>query len=330
MDAGFQIRNASGWICTLGFNALHNGQSVFVTASHCSQSAYSNPDNSNEFQPTTGSQNDLLGHEFDDRPFYNCDGSGSPCRWSDAAGFVYDGGVASEVGFIARTTSVGQGQRGSLVIDGGNPRFKITTKAQAEYVGWNVYKVGRTSGWTKGPITQTCVNIDPFRCQTVALLWSEGGDSGSPIFNISRRRVPPDPDWVILYGVLWGGPPGDYTTTWYSPISGVDTDLGTYYVCDGSGFGCVPSPLTTVTINGPSSVQENDFCTWFASVSDGTPPYSYSWRKGAAPVGSGSELNMETGTNGFTLTLDVTDSGGRFGSDVIAVTVTPSGPPCFF
>lgn len=90
------------------------------------------------------------------------------------------------------------------------------------------------------------------------------------------------------------------------------------------------APLTTVAIFGPSNVRENDFCTWFADVSDGTAPYSYSWVKGSAPVGSGAELNMETGTNGFTLKLTITDSGGRKGSDTRSVTVTPSGPMCFF
>lgn len=202
VDGGYQIENESGAVCTMGFNAVRSGENVFVTASHCSRLWYSNPDNSLESQPTDNSSSYAIGREVADLP---CAGP-SFCRWSDAAVFEYNGGVEFQRGYIARTVNTAYGQDGSVTVNASEPRLKITgTNPYGPYVGWRVDKVGRTSGWTRGTLLQSCVDLQSpagpdFGCQMVADLWSRPGDSGSPIFKITRRGIPYDN--VVLFGVL--------------------------------------------------------------------------------------------------------------------------------
>lgn len=197
VDGGYQLHvdtQEFGLVfCTLGVNAMHDGQRVFVSASHCSVNDFSSPDFGPVYQPTiqVGKQ---LGHEVDDRDLYDCDPSfGGNCRWSDAAAFAYEAGVDHELGFISRTEASAEDQAGTLEVDANNPRFEIVGRTSYEYVEWPVEKVGRTSGWTTGTITQACVQLAGdggriLRCQAVADLWSQPGDSGSPTFSPGRRR----------------------------------------------------------------------------------------------------------------------------------------------
>ena len=40
-----------------------------------------------------------------------------------------------------------------------------------------------------------------------------------------------------------------------------------------------------VTINGPDAVEPGSECMWWASISNGTPPYSFEWTKNGQTVG---------------------------------------------
>ncbi|MEE9134121.1 MAG: hypothetical protein V3U13_11225, partial [Gemmatimonadota bacterium] len=236
--AGFQIQNDRGGTCTLGLNARVNGQRVFVTASHCSGDPFSNPDNRPIYQPTVSGANEI-GHEIMDWPGFRCFWA-FRCRYSDAAIFEYNGSVSDDFEKIARTESWAEGGRGSIVLSSSQPTFTIVEKVAdgTIHVGERVHKVGRTSGWTTGLITETCVSRIGgaiFLCQYVAELWSEGGDSGAPVFQHYWKGSA-----AHAHGILWGGPPGDWTETWYSPLSGVETDLGVQVdICYGNPFnGC--------------------------------------------------------------------------------------------
>lgn len=86
----------------------------------------------------------------------------------------------------------------------------------------------------------------------------------------------------------------------------------------------------TVTISGPSSVQQNQTCTWSAQPSGGLTPYTnYAWTKNWAPVGTNSSvLNLPSGTSSFTLRVTVTDTFGTQALGSKSVTVSGSAPPC--
>ena len=125
------------------------------------------------------------------------------------------------LGEIAKTT---EANNGSLDIGG---RFNIIID-EAAGSGQIANKVGRTTGWTQGPITRTCVDTGVsgtnivLLCQnfvenTVQLV--AGGDSGSPVFRIVSG------DNVALLGNLWGGNSSG-TLFVYSPIANIKSELG--------------------------------------------------------------------------------------------------------
>lgn len=219
---GVQIVSSTGNICTLGFSAIMDGTPVFVTNSHCSGTR-NQLDSSPQRQPTNSAGNEI-GYELRDKGAGYCPALAPVnCRKSDSSIYGYSAGVPYSLGQIARTLSYGANQRGSLEINPLNPYFQITSKNTSGIpVGTWVDKVGRTSGWTRGQVQKSCVFLKDgiyFECQYVTSTWSEGGDSGSPMFVVGSTGV-------ALHGLLWGGPAGDWTTTWYSPVGGVEKDFG--------------------------------------------------------------------------------------------------------
>jgi hypothetical protein len=211
--------------CTVGFNAIFNNLRGFITNSHCTGSLDGGVQGKMFHQPTDPfnpfADQNILGFEHFDPEMWSggiCP-SGRICRRSDAAFIWY----ASRFGFpqnfsienpnlygsgIARTTS----WTGSLTIDDANPKFDIVSEGFPLY-GEFVDKVGRTTGWTFGRITETCVHSNvkdtdnTMLCQYRVLrdvgdnLISDHGDSGSPVF----RWLDFDSSDVELYGILWGG-----------------------------------------------------------------------------------------------------------------------------
>jgi hypothetical protein len=149
-------------------------------------------------------------------------GNGCPaqrrCRRSDAARARYANGTTSVLGSIHRTTGP---NNGSLTISG---NFTITAEGNP-VVGQTANKVGRTTGWTRGAITNTCVNVNVSGtnitqlCQTIVSAGVGGGDSGSPVF-----RQPNSGNNVTLLGILWGG--SGSSTYVFSPISNIESELG--------------------------------------------------------------------------------------------------------
>ena len=200
--------NFPGFLCTLGFNATRNGQRSFITNSHCT-----NVQGGNEatpyWQPTQGVAPTRIATEVAD-PAYTTGGgcpSGRRCRRSDAARARYASGTTSTLGRIARTSGA---NNGSLTITG---NFTITAEGGAS-VGQQVHKIGRTTGWTRGSVSGTCVNTNVVGtnitqlCQTLVSAGVGPGDSGSPVF----RRQGTGSN-VTLLGILWGGSPAEQTST---------------------------------------------------------------------------------------------------------------------
>jgi hypothetical protein len=234
MGGGYAIQNESTYGgCTLGYNTVWNGQPAFVTASHCSVTQFG-LDNSVQHQPVVGPGH-RIGREVADPGIRRCldytYNTYYNCRYSDAAVFAYDAGIPVGQGYIARPIEFVEDRRGSLTIDPNYPWLYIFQKNATWNVplGQGIFKVGQTSGGTFGRVTRTCVNYlgsTRLFCQNVADLWSEPGDSGSPIHYYSSTVA-----GEVLHGLLWGGPSTDFNTTWYSPLSGLEKDLGVHKVC---------------------------------------------------------------------------------------------------
>ena len=85
--------------------------------------------------------------------------------------------------------------------------------------------MGRTTGWSQGKITNTCVTTNvsgsniTLICQNFVKASVQAGDSGSPVFLGSGGGS------VTLAGVLWGGNSSG-TSFVFSPISGIEKELG--------------------------------------------------------------------------------------------------------
>jgi hypothetical protein len=224
---GIQIA-FSGGLCTQGFNARRSsGQSIFVTNSHCTNT-YFGYDGGTIYQHLVSSSN-VVGAEVSDRGLYACYGSGTSCRRADAAYVSHNGSRTVAQGGIART-SWATGGPGGLTITG---EFDIVARYTGSLpVGTYLDKTGRTSGSTYGQVTSSCVTIGNLRCQDISKVWSEGGDSGSPVY------VWIGGSQVQLHGVMWGGPGSDYTTTYSSRLGGIEYDLGALNSLCRPGYGC--------------------------------------------------------------------------------------------
>jgi hypothetical protein len=245
LQGGLQINflNVGGVVgvsllCTLGFNAISDGVSSFITNSHCSNVEGGSETPTDYYQPLQDTDGDrladpenLIGTEAHDPHWslsLDCPLPGFQCRWSDASRAAYIPSAAAEaqLGRIARTvrpsTSLDDVE---LTIDG---FFNIRREQPRGVVGEIANKVGRTTGWTFGRTTETCVDVLALGtthirlCQEIVSAVVDGGDSGSPVF---RRRG--DGSNVILLGVLWGGSVDDTNPEFvYSPMFGIERELG--------------------------------------------------------------------------------------------------------
>jgi len=221
--AGVQI-NFPGFLCSVGFNATSNGQQSFITASHCT-TKQGGVENTPYYQPLQSVNGTVIAREVAD-PVYTrgagCPG-GKMCRYSDASRAAYVNGANQALGLIAMTSGA---NNGSLDIVGS---FRIsaddctTTLGGCLPVGTIVNKVGRTTGWTSGSITNTCVNtgVQGTRivqlCKTFVSAGVGAGDSGSDVFAGTSS--------VTLAGVLWGGSSSGNQFV-FSPFANVVRELG--------------------------------------------------------------------------------------------------------
>jgi hypothetical protein len=215
---GLQI-NFPGFLCTHGFNATRSGQRSFITNSHCTNTQ-GGSEGTPYWQPSQTVAPAQIATEVAD-PAYTTGGgcpSGRRCRRSDASRARYASGTTSTLGRIARTSGA---NNGSITITG---NFNITAEGAAS-VGQTVHKIGRTTGWTRGSVSGTCVNVNVFMsnitqlCQTFVSAGVGGGDSGSPVF---RRQG--STSNVTLVGILWGGSGSSLYV--FSPISNIEMELG--------------------------------------------------------------------------------------------------------
>jgi hypothetical protein len=214
---GVQI-NFPGFLCTLGFNVVAGGVNSFITNSHCT-AEQGGVQNTPYYQPLQSSNPTVIATEVADPAYQRGVGPGCPknklCRFSDASRARYSAGYTNFQGRrIARTDALG-----SLNY---TQYWSITGKG-SPVVGQTLNKVGRTTGWTQGQVTNTCVNtgVSGTRivqlCQFFVSAGVGAGDSGSPVFQIVSSSN------VTLMGILWGSGGGLFVG---SPINQIEQELG--------------------------------------------------------------------------------------------------------
>lgn len=221
--AGLQI-HFSRYLCSIGFNADAGTQRSFVTASHCT-ATQGGTEGTLYYQPTSSTDPTPIATEVSD-PVYVKGGPGCPrgkkCRYSDASRAAYSSTASSTRGSIAKTTGV---NTNSLTIAGA---FTVTSQDNSTTnfaTNTMMNKVGRTTGWTQGPVSRSCVNTSVsgstvyLFCQTFVTAGVAGGDSGSGVFRITSG------DNVQLVGILWGGA-SDNSFFVFSPLAQVVQELG--------------------------------------------------------------------------------------------------------
>jgi len=256
---GYQINflNAGGVVgvsllCTLGFNAISEAPPFapnrsYVTNSHCTgtsgDTALIPMDHYQPLQDSDGDRmvnvENFIGSEVDDPSTtiaLDCVGllddaprAPGPCRWSDAARGEYADGVPFQLGRIARPAAFHPVQ-GTLEVDPKRPTFEIVKEQPFAVLGETVNKVGRTTGWTGGKVTGTCIDFitdDHFirRCNATVAAGSAGGDSGSPVFASTSRKGNATGK-VVLVGILWGGSIEGEPEFVYSPMFNIERELG--------------------------------------------------------------------------------------------------------
>jgi hypothetical protein len=225
--AGIQLHFGQ-FVCSLGFNADDGTQRSLVTASHCTNKQ-GGVEGTRYFQPLSSVDGTVIATEVEDPDYFrNRNGcpKGKRCRFSDAARALYNSSVASLRGEIAATTGV---NNGSLTVTGSSLNVTSQNNTSTTWAnGTAIDKIGRTTGWTRGNVTASCVNTGVSGTNIVQLCQTfvtgsgtivQGGDSGSGTFRVTSGSN------VELVGILWGGN-GSGTQFVYSPLKQVRDELG--------------------------------------------------------------------------------------------------------
>lgn len=237
--AGYQIAYAASSTtfveCSLGFTARSGATTGFVTASHCTKAPWA-VDGTPFNQPTVIPVN-YIGAEAVDPPGFTCPPTyqGSMCRWSDSVFVPYAPGVPSGFALIGRTTGISSSWlTPNVTINNSKPTFGLVgPPSQPFLTGLALNKVGMRSGWSQGTISNTCVdfawtplNNAQLLCQYVVHCSTNAcaveGDSGSPVFRVTNSVR----GYSELYGILWARFFGSHVWLIFSPITGIQADLG--------------------------------------------------------------------------------------------------------
>jgi hypothetical protein len=203
----------------------------FITNSHCTNVEGGTETPTDYYQNLiSGGPANFIGTEVDDPAWTSQLNTTCPpplaCRYSDAARVEYAAGVPATLGRIERTDHVVTTLAETIHTIAGS--FTIAAKRLDPIQGEKVNKVGRTTGWTQGTTTGTCVYVlalgtNHIRlCQVTVAGLSDHGDSGSPVFFRRGNNTR-----VTLLGILWGGSTDASNPEFvYSPMSGIERELG--------------------------------------------------------------------------------------------------------
>lgn len=240
LEVEFKNRDDLNSTCTMGMTVKRNDVTGFLTNAHCSASGIlPRPE---EFKDTEYSiEGTVIAKESINRPVRLINDPRSPeslARFPElenrppnndcsTADVLFAERISGKfiVGQIAKPE--GEVNSGNLEISG---KFKVKGIKTSLSVGDEVHKVGRTTGWTSGKITRTCVTItsrsvgtSKYICQHFADYNQDGGDSGSAVFVRQRDENGAATDNIDIVGISHSS---SDTESAFSPIQGVIDDLG--------------------------------------------------------------------------------------------------------
>jgi hypothetical protein len=248
--------------------------------------------------------------------------AGNQCRFSDAAVFKYTDTSNANHGHVA-LPALGQTTYTDLV---------TVTDVYGPEVGRSVQKVGPVTGRTSGTVTNACASESvpgtPFYiiCQGVATYGSSLNDSGSPVFEAFGDGTA----WAV--GIHHGSS-GRFSRM-YAALDEMYTDsaalgylIPTTTVPDPPP---PPPPPPIATIIGPTQVLENATCTWSATISGGTGPFSYYWTFEGAEIGTQSAQSSVTTSlpQSGALRLQVWDAYGSWDDHTRFVQISEFAASC--
>jgi hypothetical protein len=246
--AGVQIQNRDKLQCTIGLPTYSLDRSIygFLNSSHCSPSSpvaraalHTTSQDTRFFQPGgnfLGFDGVAMGKT--DPPLFDSNGDaecpvGRRCRYSDVTFAEYNQATLGIIGRVARPNSICtvRGTPCAVDVDRATDDIRLTGGVSGLVAGDIVDKVGRTSGWTRGRIFATDVNVRVFDIdgndtgitllgQTFVSATARLGDSGSPVFLFHQAS-----GTGLFAGILWDGfrDPDQFV---FSPIAGIERDLG--------------------------------------------------------------------------------------------------------
>jgi hypothetical protein len=227
-------------LCTIGFNAIDGADTSFITNSHCSNIQGGTQTPTDYYQAVRGGvladPTNYIAREVED-PDYTMGSLAGPCpigrrcRTADVSRAKYQPGQVFVLGKIARPQN--ENATGTLDdtlrIDPVNPTFTIVAEQGRSVLGQKLNHVGRTTGWTSGLVTATCVDVSVTDsditqlCQDLVDAYVAGGDSGSPVFGLNIDGT------VFLAGILWGSSTDletGHVQFIMSPLDAVKAEIG--------------------------------------------------------------------------------------------------------
>jgi hypothetical protein len=317
IGGGIAAGTAAVGACTVSIVGDLSGTRGYITASHCSDGTW-NLDYSRAFQPdSTASVHRYLGHETVDPRGTACS-IGQSCdyhRSSDGSWYTLDGSIPGRRGAIAHPDTIYRtsGSAGSTLIASVHPWLNIWATS-SYYVGETLDKIGSVTGWTYGTVSASCVDRDYVKvgvtyrvyCSGKASIWGHTGDSGSPVF------IWDGAEGAIYIGMLFAmdctGSCYQNATSYFSPFSSIETDLGTLNVVTEITVG---TPSVSGSINGSgnpvlswsavSTTNTSETTTYniYRSVWDAS---TYTWTQQGNLIGTTTSTSFTDGGNPVTVT----------------------------
>ena len=298
--------------CTIGFNAVLGNKDVFFTNSHCTEigSVWQVNASSDYHQSDRSSAPASIGTEIYDPAGSECFVLWD-CRYSDAAAIEKTDTLSWDFGFVPKTEGLGiNWTPGSKTII--QPKLEIVDDDINVMVNLPVTKMGKSSGWTAGFVGQTCTTEVWDRGSDILLLcqnavdgmYAEGGDSGSPVFDVLTTSN----GEVELAGILYAIR-AEEELAYFSHMEGVRQDFASFGTLE------IFEPPLSVAINGPAFIDQASVYNWSANVQNQDGSVSYQWSIKYSGISTWSNLGTNssqlvnvTNDTDFTIRVTVVDA----------------------